>query len=83
MGQQPMGTDLRQSFKEIVEYIRTARQLGFDFFYQGQHYLTAPYQQLQTMPLLARLQDPEFQGEVTNLGGYDVTRMGRVAAELG
>ena len=54
MGQQPVGTDMRRSFQEIVEYIRTARDLGFDFFYQGQHYLTSPYQQLQTMPLLAR-----------------------------
>ena len=55
MGQQPVGTDMRQSFREIVEYVRTARDLGFDFIYQGQHYLTSPYQQLQTMPLLARL----------------------------
>ena len=49
MGQQPIEADLRQSFQEIVEYIRTARELGFDFFYQGQHYLTSSYQQLQTM----------------------------------
>ena len=55
MGQQPRGTDMRQSFGEIVEYVRSARDLGFDFIYQGQHYLTSPYQQLQTMPLLARL----------------------------
>jgi alkanesulfonate monooxygenase SsuD/methylene tetrahydromethanopterin reductase-like flavin-dependent oxidoreductase (luciferase family) len=55
MGQQPVGTDMRQSFLEILEYVRTARDLGFDFAYQGQHYLTSPYQQLQTMPLLARL----------------------------
>lgn len=55
MGQQPIGADMRQNFLEIVEYIRAARALGFDFLYQGQHYLTAPYQQLQTMPLLSRL----------------------------
>ena len=55
MGQQPIGTDMRQSFQEIVEYIRTARELGFDLVYQGQHYLASPYQQLQTVPLLARL----------------------------
>ena len=53
--QQPMGTDMRQRFTEIVEYVRAARELGFDHVYQGQHYLTAPYQQLQTMPLLARV----------------------------
>ncbi|MFQ6026289.1 MAG: LLM class flavin-dependent oxidoreductase [Dehalococcoidia bacterium] len=68
MGQQPMGTDMRQSFQEIVEYIRTAKQLGFDFFYQGQHYLTAPYQQLQTVPLLARLAaESEGMGIVATL----------------
>jgi alkanesulfonate monooxygenase SsuD/methylene tetrahydromethanopterin reductase-like flavin-dependent oxidoreductase (luciferase family) len=55
IGQQPRGTDMRQSFNEIVEYVRSAKALGFDFIYQGQHYLTSPYQQLQTMPLLARL----------------------------
>ena len=68
MGQQPVGTDMRKSFQEIVEYIRTARELGFDFFYQGQHYLTSPYQQLQTMPLLARLAaEAEGMGIVATL----------------
>ena len=68
MGQQPMTADMRQSFREIVEYIRTARQLGFDFFYQGQHYLTSPYQQLQTVPLLARLAaEAEGMGMVATL----------------
>ena len=68
IGQQPMGADMRQSFREIVEYIRTARELGFDFFYQGQHYLTAPYQQLQTLPLLARLSaEAEGMGIVATL----------------
>ena len=68
MGQQPIGADMRQNFREIVEYIRAARQLGFDFFYQGQHYLTAPYQQLQAMPLLARLSaEAEGMGVVATL----------------
>ena len=68
MGQQPIEADMRQSFQEIVEYIRTARQLGFDFFYQGQHYLTSPYQQLQTVPLLARLAaEAEGMGIVATL----------------
>ena len=68
MGQQPMQADMRQSFQEIVEYIRTARQLGFDFLYQGQHYLTSPYQQLQTVPLLARLAaEAEGMGMVATL----------------
>ena len=68
MGQQPIEADMRQSFQEIVEYIRTARQLGFDFLYQGQHYLTSPYQQLQTVPLLARLAaEAEGMGMVATL----------------
>ena len=68
MGQQPIEKDMRENFQEIVEYIRTARQLGFDFLYQGQHYLTSPYQQLQTVPLLARLAaEAEGMGMVATL----------------
>ncbi len=55
MGQQPAGQDMRRRFEEIVEYVRAARDMGFELVYQGQHYLTHPYQQLQAMPLLARL----------------------------
>ena len=52
--QQAVGTDPRQTLHDILVYVRTARDLGFDFIYQGQHYLTGPIQQLQTIPLLAR-----------------------------
>ncbi len=62
IGQHPQGVDMQQSFREIVEYVRTARDLGFDFIYQGQHYLTSSYQQLQTMPLLARLSAEVHEG---------------------
>ena len=55
MAQQPVGTDMTRAFRDIVEYVRAARELGFHFVYQGQQYLTEPYQQIQTMPLLARL----------------------------
>ena len=55
MGQQPVGTDMHAHYQQIVEYVRHANDLGFDFIYQGQHYLTAPYQQLQTIPMLSRL----------------------------
>ena len=55
MGQQPVGTDMHAHYQQIVEYVRHANNLGFDFIYQGQHYLTAPYQQLQTIPMLSRL----------------------------
>ena len=52
--QQPAGTDPTKTLQDILVYVRTARDLGFDFIYQGQHYLTGPIQQLQTIPLLAR-----------------------------
>lgn len=55
IGQQPVGTDMHAHYLQILEYVRHAKELGFDFIYQGQHYLTAPYQQLQTIPLLSRL----------------------------
>ena len=40
--QQPAGTDMHRVVGEILEYVREARALGFDFVYQGQHYLTDP-----------------------------------------
>ena len=61
MCQQPVGTDMIQNFKNIVTYAKKAQELGFDLVYQGQHYLTHPYQQLQTIPLLSRL-SAEIEG---------------------
>ena len=55
IAQQPAGIDMQQAFADICTYVGAARDLGFDMVYQGQHYLTDPYQQLQTMPLLARI----------------------------
>ena len=55
IAQQPAGADMQQAFADICTYVGAARDLGFDMVYQGQHYLTDPYQQLQTMPLLARI----------------------------
>ncbi len=55
IAQQPAGADMQQAFADICAYVGAARDLGFDMVYQGQHYLTNPYQQLQTMPLLARI----------------------------
>ena len=55
IAQQPAGVDMQQAFADICTYVGAARDLGFDMVYQGQHYLTDPYQQLQTMPLLARI----------------------------
>jgi alkanesulfonate monooxygenase SsuD/methylene tetrahydromethanopterin reductase-like flavin-dependent oxidoreductase (luciferase family) len=46
---------LNQVFRDLVAQVRLARQLGFGCISSGQHYLTAPNQRLQTLPLLARL----------------------------
>ena len=66
--QQPVGTNMRDTLVEILEYVKAARELGFDFIYQGQHYLAWPYQQLQVIPLLARLSaEAEGMGVVATL----------------
>jgi alkanesulfonate monooxygenase SsuD/methylene tetrahydromethanopterin reductase-like flavin-dependent oxidoreductase (luciferase family) len=51
----PADVNLEQVFHDLLEQVRLARQLGFGCIASGQHYLTAPYQRLQTLPLLARL----------------------------
>lgn len=56
-----MGTDMRACLRDALEYARAARYLGFDYLSQGQHYLTYPYQQFQTLPFLARVA-AEVQG---------------------
>lgn len=38
-----------------LRLVRLARSLGFDSFWAGQHFLAAPYQMLQPIPLLARV----------------------------
>lgn len=51
----PADVSLSQVFRDLVEQVRLARRLGFGLISSGQHYLTAPNQRLQTLPLLARL----------------------------
>lgn len=53
--QQPQGSDMARRFQEVVEVARLAQELGFDFLYAGQHYLSHPYQMLQPLPVMARL----------------------------
>lgn len=53
--QQPRDADMDGLIERIVGWVRRARDLGFDYIYTGQHYLTTPYQMLQPIPLLARL----------------------------
>lgn len=53
--QQPRDTDLRQSVDDVIRWVRTAEDAGFSYVITGQHYLTDPFQELQPVPLLARL----------------------------
>ena len=59
---------MRACLREALEYARGALDLGFDYLSQGQHYLTYPYQQFQTLPFLARVAaEVEGMGIVSTL----------------
>ncbi len=47
--------DMVQRFNDVLDLVREARELGFDYIYTGHHYLSYPYQMLQPLPSLARL----------------------------
>ena len=53
--QYPQGESAQARFQEHVEQVRLARDLGFDTIVFGQHFLSSPFQELQSVPLLARL----------------------------
>src|ERR1700681_1186776 len=53
--QQPRSDDSVVRFREAVEQARLSREAGFDALAAGHHYLSPPYQSLQSLPLLARL----------------------------
>ena len=53
--QHPPGASMIERFREHVDQVRAARDAGFDLIVMGQHYLSTPFQELQTMPSLARL----------------------------
>ncbi|HVC55726.1 MAG TPA: LLM class flavin-dependent oxidoreductase [Stellaceae bacterium] len=53
--QQPRSDDPVARFCEAVEQARLAHAAGFDALAAGHHYLSPPYQSLQSLPLLARL----------------------------
>ena len=55
MSQQPRDADMQRCLEDIITWVHRARDLGFDYISMGQHYLSAPYQMLQAVPLLARL----------------------------
>lgn len=47
--------DMVQRFADVLDLVRLGRELGFDYVYAGQHYLSHPYQMLQPLMSLARL----------------------------
>jgi alkanesulfonate monooxygenase SsuD/methylene tetrahydromethanopterin reductase-like flavin-dependent oxidoreductase (luciferase family) len=53
--QHPSGVSMVERFREHLEQVRAAREAGFDLIVMGQHYLSTPFQELQTLPALARL----------------------------
>jgi alkanesulfonate monooxygenase SsuD/methylene tetrahydromethanopterin reductase-like flavin-dependent oxidoreductase (luciferase family) len=53
--QHPPGVSMVERFREHIEQVRAARDAGFDLVVMGQHYLSTPFQELQTLPALARL----------------------------
>ena len=53
--QHPPGVSMVERFREHVDQVRAARDAGFDLIVMGQHYLSTPFQEVQTMPALARL----------------------------
>jgi alkanesulfonate monooxygenase SsuD/methylene tetrahydromethanopterin reductase-like flavin-dependent oxidoreductase (luciferase family) len=53
--QHPSGVAMVDRLREHIEQVRAARDAGFDLIAMGQHYLSTPFQELQTLPALARL----------------------------
>src|SRR5512144_2312791 len=53
--QHPPGVSMVDRFREHIEQVRAARDAGFDLIVMGQHFLSTPFQELQTLPALARL----------------------------
>src|SRR6195256_2002634 len=55
MPQHPRSDDSVRRFSETVQLAQAARDAGFDCVAAGHHYLSPPYQSLQSVPLLSRL----------------------------
>jgi alkanesulfonate monooxygenase SsuD/methylene tetrahydromethanopterin reductase-like flavin-dependent oxidoreductase (luciferase family) len=53
--QHPAQDDPAVRVAEHLEQVRLVREAGFDSIFAGQHFLPAPFQMLQPVPLLARL----------------------------
>lgn len=53
--QHPRDQPLQPRMDEVIGFVRHARDAGFDYVITGQHYLVDPFQEVQPVPLLARL----------------------------
>ena len=49
------GADMTRRFADALHLVRVGRELGFDYVYAGQHYLSHPYQMMQPLIALARI----------------------------
>ena len=47
--------DMVQRFADVLHLVRVGHDLGFDYIYAGQHYLSHPFQMLQPLVSLARI----------------------------
>lgn len=55
LAQQDADRDLGERFRDLVHTVHVSETLGFDYLTMGQHFLTDPLQQLQALPVMARL----------------------------
>jgi alkanesulfonate monooxygenase SsuD/methylene tetrahydromethanopterin reductase-like flavin-dependent oxidoreductase (luciferase family) len=55
MAVHPGGDPIAARLREHIEQVRAIRDAGFDSLVLGQHFVTAPIQMIQPVPLLARL----------------------------
>ena len=49
------GGDMTRRFADALHLVRVGRELGFEYVYAGQHYLSHPYQTMQPLIALARI----------------------------
>ena len=54
-GQFPAGDDMEARFEELMVQARLAKELGFKTLAKSQHYSSAPFQEIQQFPFLARV----------------------------
>ena len=54
-GQFPPGDDMQKRFQELMEQARLANALGYASITTGMHYSSAPFQNFQQFPFLARV----------------------------